>query len=61
MKKLSDIEKIFYDIIKELNKQNRQGTKILVDCGKLGYILVYWGNKWEYEHFPGALKAKEIK
>ena len=48
-------------IITYLNKQKMQGARGVFDCGKLGFLLITRGEKWESEWFIPNTKFQEIE
>lgn len=48
----------FLEIITALNKQHRQGESQIFDCGKLGFIHIWWHHSWEHHWFEPSLEFR---
>ncbi len=58
--KTTNRDKKFIEIIKALNKQRRQGVNQIFDCGKLGFIHIWWHGSWRHCWLEPSLEFKEL-
>jgi hypothetical protein len=48
----------FLKIITHLNEHHRQGENNIFDCGKLGFVRIWWHSQWQHEWLMPSTEYK---